>query len=159
MYHRPFSRFGLVPIGGRSTAVKLSDGGVWVLASTPLTEETKKTLDNLGPVKYVTHVTRLSLVVRLMFGCVGISLDRILCIICSLVSLTTLWSSARPWSDCGGCVLGDFKKAYPDAKLIAPEAAIERFEDKTLKVDGSESLLFSSRVNCALNWVYGRVRR
>ena len=94
-FSKPFSRFGLVPIGGRSTAVKLSDGGVWVLASTPLTEQTKVTLDKLGPVKYIIGPDS----VHHLF-------------------------------------LGEFKKAYPDAKLIAPEAAIERFEDKTLKVDG-----------------------
>lgn len=50
---RPFARFGLIPFGGRSTAIKLKDGGVWVLASTPLDEETKNTIDNLGPVKRV----------------------------------------------------------------------------------------------------------
>ena len=49
---RPFSRFGLVPIGGRSTAIKLKAGGVWVLASTPLDTETKTRIDALGPVKY-----------------------------------------------------------------------------------------------------------
>ena len=49
---RPFSRFGLVPIGGRSTAIKLKAGGVWVLASTPLDADTKTRIDALGPVKY-----------------------------------------------------------------------------------------------------------
>ena len=29
----------------------MKDGGVWLLASTPLDEETKTTLDNLGPVR------------------------------------------------------------------------------------------------------------
>jgi len=29
----------------------MRDGGVWILASTPLDEETKTTLDNLGPVR------------------------------------------------------------------------------------------------------------
>lgn len=48
---RPFSRFGYIPFGGRSTAIKLSDGGVWVLASTPLEAETKTEIDKLGPVK------------------------------------------------------------------------------------------------------------
>lgn len=32
--------------------MKLSTGDVWVLASTPLTEETKATIDKLGPVKW-----------------------------------------------------------------------------------------------------------
>ena len=38
-------------MGGRSTAVKLSAGEVWVLASTPLDSETKTKLDELGDVK------------------------------------------------------------------------------------------------------------
>ena len=51
-YIRPFARFGIFPVGGRSTAIRLHDGGVWVLASTPLEAETKTKLDELGPVKY-----------------------------------------------------------------------------------------------------------
>lgn len=47
----PFARFGLFPVGGRSTAIQLQAGGVWILASTPLDAETKTTLDKLGPVK------------------------------------------------------------------------------------------------------------
>lgn len=49
----PFSRFGLFPVGGRSTAIRLRDGGVWVLASTPLDEPTKRTIDAMGPVKFI----------------------------------------------------------------------------------------------------------
>ncbi|CAA7269313.1 unnamed protein product [Cyclocybe aegerita] len=52
-FSKPFARFGFWPIGGRSTAVQLRDGGVWLLASTPLTAETKAKLDELGPVKYI----------------------------------------------------------------------------------------------------------
>jgi len=52
-FSRPFLRFGFLPFGGRSTAVKLQNGDVWVLASTPLTEETKSTVDKMGPVKYI----------------------------------------------------------------------------------------------------------
>ena len=48
---RPFLRFGILPVGGRTTAIKLASGDVWVLASTPLTPETKETIDNIGPVK------------------------------------------------------------------------------------------------------------
>jgi hypothetical protein len=40
-------------MGGRSTAVKLSSGGVWVVASTPLSEETKAEVEKLGTVKYI----------------------------------------------------------------------------------------------------------
>ncbi|CAK5272176.1 unnamed protein product, partial [Mycena citricolor] len=53
----PFARFGIMPIGGRSTAIKLSDGGVWVLASTPLNPETKAKIDELGPVQCVCLVS------------------------------------------------------------------------------------------------------
>lgn len=47
----PFARFGVIPFGGRSTAIRLPSGGVWVLASTPLGAQTKAKLDELGPVK------------------------------------------------------------------------------------------------------------
>ncbi|KAH6909503.1 hypothetical protein BKA70DRAFT_1102529 [Coprinopsis sp. MPI-PUGE-AT-0042] len=52
-FSRPFARFGIFPVGGRSTAIQLKNGGVWVLASTPLDKETKSTLDGLGPVEYI----------------------------------------------------------------------------------------------------------
>jgi hypothetical protein len=47
----PFTRYSIVPFGGRSTAIRMKDGGVWLLASTPLDDGTKSTLDNLGPVR------------------------------------------------------------------------------------------------------------
>ncbi|KAI9611473.1 hypothetical protein H4Q26_008423 [Puccinia striiformis f. sp. tritici PST-130] len=50
-FSKPFKRMGIVPIGGRSTAIKLSDSSVWLLASTPLTDETRQQIDQLGPVK------------------------------------------------------------------------------------------------------------
>ncbi|KIM31424.1 hypothetical protein M408DRAFT_327637, partial [Serendipita vermifera MAFF 305830] len=53
IFSRPFTRFGILPLGGRSIAVKLSNGGVWVLASTPPTEATKKEIDSLGHVAYI----------------------------------------------------------------------------------------------------------
>ncbi|KAH9974065.1 hypothetical protein BGW80DRAFT_1251755 [Lactifluus volemus] len=40
-------------IGGRPTAIKLAYCDVWVLASTPLTPETKTAVDCVGPVKFV----------------------------------------------------------------------------------------------------------
>jgi len=40
-------------MGGRSTAIKLSSGDVWVVASTPLSNETKAAVEKLGPVKYI----------------------------------------------------------------------------------------------------------
>ncbi|KAJ6469502.1 hypothetical protein C8R45DRAFT_433057 [Mycena sanguinolenta] len=95
IFSRPFPLFGWIHIGGRSTAVKLSSGGVWVIASTPLSQETKAKLDELGPVEYI----------------IGIN------------SVHNLF-------------LGEFKRAYPNAKLIAPAAALERCSDKTLSFDG-----------------------
>ena len=50
-WFRPFKRFDLIPFGGRSTAIKLRNGDVWVLASTPLNDVTKAKLSELGPVK------------------------------------------------------------------------------------------------------------
>ena len=54
-FSRPFARGGVVPIGGRSTAVKLrgpdGKGGVWLLASTPLDDDTRKKLEEMGSVK------------------------------------------------------------------------------------------------------------
>ncbi|KAH9992352.1 hypothetical protein BJV77DRAFT_1003374 [Russula vinacea] len=52
-FSTPFTRLGLFRIGGRSTAIRLASGDVWVLASTPLTVETKATIDRLGPVKFL----------------------------------------------------------------------------------------------------------
>ncbi|KAJ3995916.1 hypothetical protein F5050DRAFT_1808208 [Lentinula boryana] len=92
IFSRPFSRFGIFPVGGRSTAVKMRNGNLWVLASTPLDSETKVKLDELGPVKYI----------------IGADAET-----------------------------GDFKKAYPEAKVVAPKAAIERVADKGLKFDGA----------------------
>ncbi|PBK80535.1 hypothetical protein ARMGADRAFT_1056159 [Armillaria gallica] len=51
-FSKPFSRMGM-PFGGRSTAIKLQNGGVWVLASTPLDDETRTKLNELGPVQYI----------------------------------------------------------------------------------------------------------
>lgn len=48
---RPFKRFGIIPVGGRSTAIKLRNGDVWVLASTTLDPPTKEKIDGMGGVK------------------------------------------------------------------------------------------------------------
>jgi len=34
--------------------------------------------------------------------------------------------------------LGEYKKAYTSAKLVAPESAIQRHGDETLQFDGGE---------------------
>ncbi|KAJ1306463.1 hypothetical protein OPQ81_007466 [Rhizoctonia solani] len=52
-FSKPFARFGIFPVGGRSTAVRLQSGDVWLLASTPLNDETKAKLKEIGPVKYI----------------------------------------------------------------------------------------------------------
>ncbi|KAN0063249.1 hypothetical protein ACQY0O_004413 [Thecaphora frezii] len=53
IFSYPFSRYGIIPVGGRSTAVKLRDGKVWVLASTPLDEPTKAKIEQMGEVAYL----------------------------------------------------------------------------------------------------------
>jgi len=53
IFSRPWWRFNLLPVGGRSTAIKLESGDVWVLASTQLDNPTKAKLNELGPVKYI----------------------------------------------------------------------------------------------------------
>ncbi|GAA6058380.1 hypothetical protein JCM3770_006102 [Rhodotorula araucariae] len=49
----PFARGGIVPFGGRSTAIKLRDGSVWLAASHPLDPASLETLSALGPVKHL----------------------------------------------------------------------------------------------------------
>jgi hypothetical protein len=44
-------RFYLVPFGGRSTAIKLKNGDIWLVASTPLNKATKEKLTDLGTIK------------------------------------------------------------------------------------------------------------
>ncbi|KAH8101818.1 hypothetical protein BXZ70DRAFT_77713 [Cristinia sonorae] len=53
-FSRPLNLFNRLPVGGRSTAIKLKDGSIWLLASTPLNDETKAKLKELGnDVKYI----------------------------------------------------------------------------------------------------------
>lgn len=49
----PFSRFGILPIGGRSIAIKMRDGKLWLVPSTPLDEPTKAKIDAMGQVAYL----------------------------------------------------------------------------------------------------------
>ncbi|KAH8084860.1 hypothetical protein BXZ70DRAFT_957275 [Cristinia sonorae] len=53
IFSTPFKRFNTIPFGGRSTAIKMKNGDVWVLASTPLNDVTKSKLAELGPVKWI----------------------------------------------------------------------------------------------------------
>jgi len=95
-FSKPFTRFGFLPWGGRSTAVKLSTGSVWILASTPLTEEMKATIDKLGPVKWLIGPDS----VHYLF-------------------------------------LAEYKKAYPDAKVIGVKDLTEKVKTKGLELDGA----------------------
>ncbi|KAF8327438.1 uncharacterized protein EI90DRAFT_2975088 [Cantharellus anzutake] len=54
-FSRPFRRFG-APIGGRSTAIRLSSGDVFLIASTQLDQATKETIESLGKVKYIIAI-------------------------------------------------------------------------------------------------------
>ncbi|KAM5531372.1 hypothetical protein V8D89_014965 [Ganoderma adspersum] len=94
----PFSVMNIFPVGGRSTAIKLLNGDVWVLASTPLNESTKAKLREMGPVKWIIGADMF----HHMF-------------------------------------LADFKKEYPDAKVIAVDAAKMKKEvaGAGLKFDGA----------------------
>ncbi|KAJ6532693.1 hypothetical protein DFH09DRAFT_1181988 [Mycena vulgaris] len=95
-FSKPFARFSILPFGGRSTAIRLSTGDVWVLASTPLTHDTKAAIDKLGPVKWIMAGDA----VHHMF-------------------------------------LGQFKTAYPEAKIIGVEALIAKKKAEGLKLDGA----------------------
>jgi len=58
IFSKPFTRFGMLPLGGRTTVIKLStqtDGknDLWILASTPLITQTKEKVDELGAPKYL----------------------------------------------------------------------------------------------------------
>lgn len=46
----PFSRFGILPIGNRSTSLKLSGDRLFVVVSSPCDEPTKAKLATLGTV-------------------------------------------------------------------------------------------------------------
>jgi len=92
-FSKPFAR-GPFAFGGRSTAIRLQNGGVWVLASTPLDTETKAKLTELGAVKYIVS----------------------------------------PDAE-HHFFLAEFKKAYPDAKLIAPVDVLTKH--KELEFDGA----------------------
>ncbi|KAJ7054378.1 hypothetical protein C8F01DRAFT_488437 [Mycena amicta] len=96
IFSKPFARFHILPFGGRSTAVKLSTGDVWVLASTPLTEDTKAAIDRLGPVKWIMGADA----VHHMF-------------------------------------LGQFKKAYPEAKVIGVAALLPKKAAEGWALDGA----------------------
>ncbi|KAK7683457.1 hypothetical protein QCA50_013290 [Cerrena zonata] len=95
-FSTPFKRSGIIPFGGRSTAVQLKEGGVWVLASTPLNDVTKSKLAELGDVRWIIGADA----VHYMF-------------------------------------LNQFKKEYPNAKVIAVADAASKVAEDGLKFDGA----------------------
>jgi hypothetical protein len=52
-FSRPFLRFGLFKIGGRSTVVRLANGDVFIVSPTQPNDKTKETLEKIGKVKYL----------------------------------------------------------------------------------------------------------
>ncbi|KAJ3487502.1 hypothetical protein NLI96_g3482 [Meripilus lineatus] len=112
IFSTPFKRFGVFPIGGRSTAVKLSSGDVWVLASTPLNDVTKGKLKELGPVRWIIGADAVH---HLFLG---------------------KGERNPPWSSFS-LLVADFKREYPDAKLIAVDEAIKKKTKEGLKFDGA----------------------
>ncbi|KAF8886131.1 hypothetical protein BD779DRAFT_1673311 [Infundibulicybe gibba] len=111
-FSRPFAAFGILPWGGRSTAIKLSSGDVWVLASTPLTEETKSTLDKLGPVAN---------------GCRRPP---------SLI-LGYFPSQSVVHDDQDLLFEAEYKRAYPEAKVIGVEPLVAKKKKQGLVLDGA----------------------
>ncbi|KAF2751135.1 hypothetical protein M011DRAFT_463884 [Sporormia fimetaria CBS 119925] len=49
----PFSRFGLIKVGGRGTIVRLRNGSLAVFSPIALTDEVKQKVASLGEVKYI----------------------------------------------------------------------------------------------------------
>ena len=111
----PFSRFGFIPVGGRSTAVRLSNGNVWILASTPLDVETKAKLDELGPVKYIIGPDAEH---SMYLGEISYFNSQIIVILL--------------------CYEGEFKRAYPDAKLVGVEEHTRKPHLLDVNFDGCE---------------------
>jgi hypothetical protein len=53
-FSMPFSRFGLIKVGGRGTVVRLQSGALAVFSPTALTDEVKRKVAEMGEVKYIT---------------------------------------------------------------------------------------------------------
>ena len=52
-FSRPFLRSGLFKFGGRATAVRFTNGDIFLVSPTEPDDTTKATLDKLGNVKYI----------------------------------------------------------------------------------------------------------
>ncbi|KAK4703291.1 hypothetical protein P7C70_g2925, partial [Phenoliferia sp. Uapishka_3] len=53
IFSTPFARGGVVPFGGRSTAIVLKDNTTWLIPSTPLDSATLQTLSALPPIAHL----------------------------------------------------------------------------------------------------------
>jgi hypothetical protein len=53
-FSMPFSRFGLIKVGGRGTIVRMQSGALAVFSPTALTDEVKERVASMGQVKYIT---------------------------------------------------------------------------------------------------------
>lgn len=49
----PFSRFGLIKVGGRGTIVRLQSGALAVFSPVALTDDVKRKVAEMGEVKYI----------------------------------------------------------------------------------------------------------
>lgn len=114
----PFDMWDRVPIGGRSIAIKLSDGKLWVLASTPLSDGTRKKLAELGEVKYIA-----SLGFSWRTRCVN-HLNRYRYLIAANLVHHLF--------------LKEWRAAYPDATLIGPEGLNAKKAHEGLQMDKGE---------------------
>lgn len=130
--HRPFKRFGLIPIGGRSTAVQLKEGGVWVLASSPLNDVTKNKLAELGEVRYVIIIDDFAggFLLILVYNRWIVGADAV-----HYMFLGT-FTADLPLCNIPYLFSGQFKKEYPNAKVIAVADAASKVAEQGLKFDG-----------------------
>ncbi|PAV19028.1 hypothetical protein PNOK_0587200 [Pyrrhoderma noxium] len=99
-FSKPFVLRGVmpigIPVGGRSTAIKLANGDLWVVVSTPLDTETRAKIDELGgQVKYIVGINAVH-----------------------------------------NLYLSEFKKAFPEAKLIGVSGHLSKLHLKELNFDG-----------------------
>jgi len=75
-FSRPFLRVNLFKFGGRATAVRLSNGDVFLLSPVEPDDSTKATLDKIGKVKYLVAPDVEVEVVHTCFLCVASSLSQ-----------------------------------------------------------------------------------
>jgi hypothetical protein len=104
-FSRPFLRVNLFKIGGRATAVRLSNGDVFLVSPVQPDDTTKATLDKIGKVKYLVAP--------------------------DFEVLVTLYLANMQHH----MFLKPYKDMYPDAQLIGVEGLPERKKQEGLKFD------------------------